>query len=80
MKNNILIKRKLCLVIIMAGAMFAMAIIVIAYLFNDTVMLPEDIEKKIGLNVLGTLPLEEAEYDGEKTKPKKQKKQKRKGS
>ena len=65
---------------VMAGAMFAMAIIVIAYLFNDTVMLPEDIEKKIGLNVLGTLPLEEAEYDGEKRKPKKQKKQKRKGS
>ena len=36
----------------MAGAMFAMAIIVIAYLFNDTVMLPEDIEKKILYNKL----------------------------
>lgn len=63
---------------VMAGAMFAMAIIVISYLFNDTVILPEDIEKKIGLNVLGTLPLEEVEYDGEKKKAKKMVKRRRK--
>lgn len=47
------------------GAFLAMAIIVISYLFNDTIMTAEDVEKKLGLNVLGTLPLEEAEYDGE---------------
>ena len=63
---------------VMVGAMFAMAIIVISYLFNDTVILPEDIEKKIGLNVLGTLPLEEVEYDGEKKKTKKMVKRRRK--
>ena len=37
----------------------------ISYLFNDTIMTAEDVEKKLGLNVLGTLPLEEAEDDGE---------------
>lgn len=47
------------------GAFLAMAIIVISYLFNDTIMTAEDVEKKLGLNVLGTLPLEEAEDDGE---------------
>ena len=41
------------------GAFLAMAIIVISYLFNDTIITAEDVEKKLGLNVLGTLPLEE---------------------
>ena len=50
------------------GGLLAAAIVVIAYLFNDTIIDPEDIEKKLGLNVLGTLPLEEAEYDGETKK------------
>ena len=49
----------------MAGAVVACAVIVITFLFNDTIMGAEDIEKKLGLNVLGTLPLEEAEDDGE---------------
>ena len=32
---------------------------------NDTIMSADDIERKLGMNVLGTLPLEaEAEYDG----------------
>lgn len=47
------------------GAMIAMAIIVLAYLFNDTIMTAEDVEKKLGLNVLGVLPLEDAEDDGD---------------
>ena len=46
---------------------------IMTYLFNDTVMTPEDIEKKLGLNVLGTLPLEEAEYNGEQRRSKKKK-------
>ena len=44
----------------------AIAVIVVAYLFNDTIMNADDVQRKLGLNVLGTLPLEEAEYDGEK--------------
>ena len=47
----------------MAGLVLSMAIIVLANLFNDTIATPEDVEKKIGLNVLGTLPLEESEDD-----------------
>ncbi|MDY2590249.1 MAG: Wzz/FepE/Etk N-terminal domain-containing protein [Agathobacter sp.] len=57
----------------MFGAIVAMAVIIISYLFNDTVMSTEDIERKLGLNVLGTLPLEEVEYDGEQRRGKKKK-------
>ena len=47
----------------MAGFVLSMEIIVLANLFNDTIATPEDVEKKIGLNVLGTLPVEESEDD-----------------
>lgn len=50
------------------GAFLAMAIVIISYLLNDTIMTAEDIERKLGMNVLGTLPLEEVEYDGKKKK------------
>lgn len=54
------------------GAFLAMAIVIISYLMNDTIMSADDIERKLGMNVLGTLPLEaEAEYDGRKSKKKK---------
>lgn len=49
----------------MLGGVFSVAIVVIAYLFNDTISTPEDIEKKLGMNILGSLPLEETEDDGE---------------
>ena len=49
-------------------------------LFNDTITGPEDIEKKLGMNMLGTLPLEEAEYDGEHRSSSKRKKRKKKGT
>ena len=54
------------------GAFLAMAIIIITYLMNDTIMSADDIERKLGLNVLGTLPLEaEEEYDGRSSSKKK---------
>ena len=40
------------------GAFLAMAIVVLSYLFNDTIMTAEDVEKKLGMNILGTVPLE----------------------
>ena len=43
------------------GACLAMAIIIISYLVNDTIMTAEDVERKLGLNVLGTLPLRDKE-------------------
>jgi capsular polysaccharide biosynthesis protein len=54
------------------GAVIAIAIVGISYLLNDTIMTPEETERKLGLNVLGTLPLEEEEYDGKKRKSGKQ--------
>lgn len=52
----------------MLGMFLAVAVIVISYLFNDTIMNAEDVEKKLGLNVLGTLPMEDmSEFDGEQT-------------
>lgn len=53
------------------GAFLAMAIVIITYLMNDTIMTAEDIERKLGMNALGTLPLEEVEYDGKKRSKKK---------
>lgn len=52
------------------GAFLAIAIVIISYLMNDTIMTAEDIERKLGMHVLGTLPLEETEYDGKKKKAK----------
>lgn len=47
----------------LVGAVVAMAIVILSYLLNDSIMTGEDVEKKLGLNLLGTLPLEEAEAD-----------------
>ncbi len=55
----------------LCGAVFSIIIIVVSYLFNDTIIDAEDIDKKLGMNVLGTLPLEEMEDGsniGKKTK------------
>lgn len=46
------------------GAFLAIAIIVITYLLNDTIMTPDDMERKVGLNVLASLPFDEEEDDG----------------
>lgn len=55
------------------GFLLAAMIVVITYLLNDTIMSTEDVEKKLGLHVLGTLPLDETEYDGSKSSKRKQK-------
>ena len=52
-----------------------MAIVIITYLMNDTIMSAEDVERKLGMNMLGSLPLEEAEFDGNKKSKKKKAKQ-----
>ena len=46
-----------------AGAFISIAVIVVTYLFNDTIIDTEDVEKKLGMNVLGTLPLDAAIID-----------------
>ena len=60
------------------GAVLSIIIIVAAYLLNDTIMTPEDVEKRIGLNVLASIPEGEEEYNesGKRNKKKKAAKQK----
>jgi capsular polysaccharide biosynthesis protein len=61
------------------GAMLAIAIVAVSYLFNDSILGPEDIEKKLGMHVLGTLPLEDAEDDGDRRAKKRKKKKAKQG-
>ena len=63
---------------IVLGAFLAMAIVVISYLLNDTIMTTEDVEKKLGMVVLASLPLEEEE--GRKKNSKKKKSNKKKNA
>lgn len=48
---------------VLIGAFLAMALVVVTYLLNDTITNAEDVERKLGLNLLGTLPYEESEAD-----------------
>lgn len=54
---------------VLGGMAIAMAIIFIQYMMNDTLKKPEDVERYLGLSVLGSIPMMEAE----KKKAKKQK-------
>lgn len=55
----------------LAGAFLAIAIVVLTFLLNDTIMTPDDMERKVGLNVLASLPFDEEEDDGIPTKKEK---------
>lgn len=49
-------------------------IVMLSFIFNDTVITVEDMEKKVGINVLASLPLEmKSEYDGKAKKRKNRK-------
>lgn len=52
------------------GFLLAAAIIILSYMLNDSIMTAEDVERKLGIHVLGTLPLDVAEDDGVKKKKK----------
>jgi capsular polysaccharide biosynthesis protein len=54
----------------LAGAFIAVAFVVVMFMLNDTIMDQEDVEKKIGINLLGTVPLEQQD-DKERKKRKK---------
>ena len=51
------------------GILLAAAVVIIVYLTNDTVKTPEDVEKYLGLSVLGTIPY--SSKMGKKSKRKK---------
>ena len=61
---------------VLLGVLLSVAIILIAYISNDTVKTQEDVEKYLGLSVLGTIPLTETDR---KKKKKKQKQKKASG-
>ena len=46
---------------LLIGFLAAAAFIVIRHLLNDTIKTPEDIQEKLGLNVLASLPLESSD-------------------
>lgn len=57
-----------------AGGFLAILIVVINYLMNDTVLTPEDLETKLGLQVIGTIPMDENEAGAAKKNRKHDKK------
>ena len=52
------------------GAVLAMAVVIVSFLLNDTIMTTDDIEKKLGMTVLASIPMDETEYDGASKKSK----------
>ncbi|WP_270411750.1 YveK family protein [Blautia obeum] len=56
---------------VLLGVLLSVAIILIAYISNDTVKTQEDVEKYLGLSVLGTIPLTETDRKKKKKKQKK---------
>lgn len=56
---------------VLLGVLLSVAIILITYISNDTIKTQEDVERYLGLSILGTIPLTETD------RKKKKKKQKR---
>lgn len=52
----------------MLGCVLAAGIILVIYLLNDTIQTSEDVERYLGLSVIGTLPLDENEKKNKKQK------------
>ncbi|MCI8506440.1 MAG: capsular biosynthesis protein [Lachnospiraceae bacterium] len=62
---------------VLLGILLALAILTVQYLMNDTVENTEDVERKLGLNLLGTLPFEVSEQDLVTKDPRKERKKKK---
>ena len=54
------------------GAILAIGVVIVSYLLNDTIMTTDDIEKKLGMTVLASIPMDAEEYDGKKSKKSKE--------
>lgn len=50
------------------GVLITAGILVIIFLFDDTIKTPDDVEHYLGLNVLTSIPVTEGEEKGKKTK------------
>ena len=62
------------------GIVIAMGIIVLIYVFDDTIKTPEDVENYLGLNVLTSIPIQEGEQKPKGVKRKTTRKMMRKRS
>jgi capsular polysaccharide biosynthesis protein len=60
------------------GAAIALAWVVLMYLLDDTIMNPEDVERKLGLTVLGAVPYEDDSDDLDAKVDKKKRRRRRK--
>ena len=56
------------------GLFLAAGIVVLGYMLDDTISNADDMETRTGLKVLASLPVDETEYDGVKSKKRKKKK------
>lgn len=66
--------RKNTLIGAAAGLFIAVVLVVIAYMLNDTINTVDDIEQKLGIHLLGTLPMEDKEELAKQARKKKAKK------
>ena len=69
--NNIL---KNTVIGALLGLFLAAGIVVLGYMLDDTISNADDMETRTGLKVLASLPFDETEYDGAKSKRRKKKK------
>lgn len=53
---------------VLAGMVLAMAVIFLRYMMNDTIKRPEDVERYLGVSVLGSIPVIEEEKKSRKRK------------
>ena len=60
----------------MVGTFLSVLIVVITYLLDDSIMSPDDLEKKVGINVLGSLPYEWWDKEADAGKGKRKRKSK----
>lgn len=63
------------LIALIVGIVLASAVIIVRYLLNDTIQSQEDIEKYLGLNTLGLIPIEEGSIEQLKKDRKKRNKE-----
>jgi capsular polysaccharide biosynthesis protein len=63
----------------LAGLILAVLIIIVLYMLDDTIKGPDDIERYLGISLLGTIPLDESLNHKKKSKKKRKYEQKQRG-
>ena len=66
--------RRVTMIGFLAGLVVAVGLILLNYLLNDSIQTPDDVEKYLGLSVLGSIPLDEVKAEQERKNQKLKKK------